>query len=332
MSEVHVVIGRGTIGNRLAKLLSDNNKKVVVISRSASGDTTSDIEYRAADATSSEELLAAVPKARVVYNCANPPYNKWETEWPKLSSAVNAFSIQAGADLVTCSNLYGYGPYDGVLTEDVPLNATWANGKARARVWEEAKALNDSGKLRTTEVRGSDYICANEQSRMGHRVVPPLLLGKRVQLLGSLDQLHTWTDPDDVARLMMILAEDDKSWGKPWHVPSNKPKTQREVVEDIAQALSVTNYRLSAVGPVMETILGLFSPLIRELNKGSYQFTQPFIMNSQAATEAFDMHPKPWAQVIKDLVRPYQSFAEEFGLESLSNLGAFRFPENQTKL
>ena len=140
------------------------------------------IEYRAGDATSVEQLLARAPEAKVVYNSANPPYNKWETEWPKLAGAVNEFAMRAGADLVICSNLYGYGPYDGVLTEDLPLNATWANGRARARVWEEAKALNDSGKLRVTEVRGSDYICPNDQSRMGNRVVPNLLLGKPVQL------------------------------------------------------------------------------------------------------------------------------------------------------
>jgi nucleoside-diphosphate-sugar epimerase len=206
LTDLHVVIGGGTIGGRLAKLLASHGKEVLVIARSAKSDAGSAIEYRSGDATSVEELLARAPEAKVVFNCANPPYNKWETEWPKLAGAVNEFAMRAGADLVICSNLYGYGPYDGVLTEDLPLNATWANGRARARVWEEAKALNDAGKLRVTEVRGSDYICSNEQSRMGDRVVPNLQAGKSVQLLGALDQPHTWTDPDDVARLMMKLS------------------------------------------------------------------------------------------------------------------------------
>lgn len=310
MTDLHVVIGGGTIGGRLAKLLASHGKEVLVIARSAKSDAGSAIEYRSGDATSVEELLARAPEAKVVFNCANPPYNKWETEWPKLAGAVNEFAMQAGADLVICSNLYGYGPYDGVLTEDLPLNATWANGLARARVWEEAKALNDAGNLRVTEVRGSDYICSNEQSRMGDRVVPYLQAGKPVQLLGALDQPHTWTDPDDVARLMMKLSEDDRSWGKPWHVPSNPPKTQREVVSDIAAALGVSKYRVSAVGKAMETILGLFNPLIRELNKGSYQFNMPFIMSSQAASETFGISAKPWHQVIEDLIGPYQGSME----------------------
>lgn len=310
MKDLHVVIGGGTIGSRLARLLASNGKRVLVIARSASSDASPGIEYRSGDATSVEGLMARAPEAKVVYNCANPPYDKWETEWPKLSKAVNEFAMRAGADLVICSNLYGYGPYEGVLTEDLPLRATWANGRARARVWQEAKALNDAGMLRVTEVRGSDYICSNEQSRMGDRVVPNLMNGKPIQLLGALDQPHTWTDPDDVAQLMMKLADDDRSWGKPWHVPSNPPKTQRQVVADIAAALGVNSYRLSAVGRAMETILGLFNPLIRELNKSSYQFNMPFIMSSQAASETFGISAKPWHQVIEDLIEPYQSSME----------------------
>ena len=322
-----MVIGGGTIGGRLAKLLASNGRKVLLIARSATGDTGSGIEYRSGDATSVDELLARAPEAKVVYNCANPPYNQWETEWPKLSAAVNEFAMRAGADLVICSNLYGYGPYDGVLTEDVPLSATWANGRARARVWEEAKALNDSGKLRVTEVRGSDYICSNEQSRMGNRVVPNLMLGKPVQLLGALDQPHTWTDPDDVARLMMKLAEDDRSWGKPWHVPSNPPKTQREVVAHIASELGLSNYKVSAVGKTMEGILGLFNPLIRELNKGAYQFDRPFVMSSQAASETFGLTAKSWNQVIADLVWPYVEYSKTNGKEALAKLDGVRLPE-----
>lgn len=307
MSELHVIIGGGTIGGRLASLLAASGKRVLVIARTTETESSAGIEYRSGDATSVEQLLATTLEAKVVYNCANPPYNQWKTEWPKLSAAVNEFAMRVGADLVICSNLYGYGPYDGVLTEDLPLNATWANGQARARVWEMAKALNDAGKLRVTEVRGADYICSNDQSRMGNRVVPNLILGKPVQLLGALDQPHTWTDPDDVARLMMKLGEDDRSWGRPWHVPSNPPKTQREVIADIAQALGISDYKLSAVGKALERILGLFNPLIRELNKGSYQFDSPFVVSSKAATETFGLAPKPWNQTITDLVKPYTS-------------------------
>lgn len=305
MSDLHIVIGVGAVGSRVARMLAEKGKSVIVVSRSKPNLGIAGVEEKTADASSLESLLTVASSAKTIYNCANPPYNAWETEWPKISSSVSEFAMRTGADLVICSNLYGYGPHEGVLTEEFPLKATWANGIARAKVWQENKALNDAGKLRVTEVRGSDYICANEQSRMGDRVVPNLIAGKPIQLLGAIDQPHTWTDPDDVAKLMITLAEDDRGWGRPWHVPSNEPKTQREVVADIAKELGVTDYKVAPVGLLLENILGLFNPVIRELNRGRYQFAKPYVVSSKAAEETFGLSPKPWNKVIADLVAAY---------------------------
>jgi len=307
MSDLHIVIGGGTIGRRVARMLTEKGKWVIVVSRSTPNLGLPGVEEKIADASSLESLLTVASSAKVIYNCANPPYNSWVVEWPKISSSVSEFAMRTGADLVICSNLYGYGPHEGVLTEDFPLKATWANGVARAKVWQENKALNDAEKLRVTEVRGSDYICANEQSRMGDRVVPNLIAGKPIQLLGVIDQPHTWTDPDDVAKLMLTLAEDNRSWGRPWHVPSNEPKTQREVVADIAKELGVTDYKVAPVGILLESILGVFNPVIRELNRGRYQFAKPYVVSSKAAQETFGLSPKPWNQVIADLVMTYKT-------------------------
>ena len=307
MNEIHVVIGNGNVGTRLAGKLGASGAKVVLLSRSGTDSEIPHVTRRQADATSVSSLVVAAPKAHFVYNCVNPPhYNKWDVEWPPISKAINEYVIRTGAVLVTNSNLYGYGPRNGALIEDLPLNARWKNGRVRADMWLEAKALHDAGKIRATEVRASDYICASDQSRMGDRVVPNLITGKTVQLLGALDKPHTWTDPDDVAELMRVVAVDSRAWGKPWHVPSNEPRTQLQVVEDIAQELGVKLPKVTSVPVVMEQVIGLFNPVIRELDKARYQFNQPFVMSDVRARETFGLQPKPWPQVIKDLVAGYR--------------------------
>ena len=306
MSQIHVVLGSGVVGSRLASRLGGVGNRVLLISRTESGPAIPNVEKIKVDASSFSSLISAAPKANFIYNCINPPYNKWDKEWPRINKAVIDYAISTQAVLVTCSNLYGYGPYKGILTEELPLNATWKNGRVRADMWLEVKSYNDAGKLRATEVRASDYICASDQSRMGNRVVPRLMQGKSVQLLGSLDKLHTWTDPDDVARLMMVVAKEEVAWGRPWHVPSDGPMTQRQVVRDIALELKIKNPKVSSVPTLIEKVLGIFNPIMRELSHTAYQFNEPFVMSDEKARKTFGLKPKPWNLVIRDLVAQYK--------------------------
>ncbi len=306
MAAIHVVVGSGTVGTKLAKRIGETGERVFLLSRSTNRAELENVKRVKADAASLSSLISAAPKADYIYNCVNPAYNKWVKEWPPINHALIELAKKSGAVLVTCSNLYGYGPYNGVLTEDLPLNASWKNGRVRADMWLKLKELHDAGKIRATEVRGSDYISASDQSRMGDRVVPRLKEGKSVQLLGELDKLHTWTDPDDVANLMMVVAKAEIAWGSPWHVPSNGPMTQRHVIRDIALELGVKDPKVSSVPPLLEKLLGTFNPVIRELRNTAYQFNQPFIMSDERARKAFDLKPKPWKTVIRDLVTQYQ--------------------------
>ena len=306
MSGIHVVVGSGTVGTQLAKRLGETGESVFLLARTISPAELKNVKRIQADAASFSSLISAAPKAGYIYNCVNPPYNKWTEEWPPINNSLIELAKKTGAVLVTCSNLYGYGPHNGVLTEDLPLNATWKNGRVRADMWLKLKELNDAGEIRATEVRGSDYIAASDQSRMGDRVVPRLKEGKSVQLLGGLDKLHTWTDPEDVAHLMMVVAKEEAAWGKPWHVPSNAPMTQLDVVKDIAQELGVKYPKVSSVPSLLEKLLGTFNPVIRELRNTAYQFNQPFIMSDEKARKAFGLQPKSWESVIRDLVSQYK--------------------------
>ena len=307
MTETHLVIGAGEVGSALAKQLADTGKQVVLVTRSGRGPEHRLIKIVAADASSLEDLLASAPEAVAIYNCANPPhYYKWATEWPPLAKAFLDYAKATGAVLVTCSNLYGYGPTEKIMTENLPLAGTWVNSKVRAQMWAEAKNLNDQGVIRATEVRGSDYVSPGMQSRFGDRVVPVLKAGKPVQLLGEIDHLHTFTAPEDVATLMRTIALDERAWGKAWHVPSNSPKTQREVVEDIAKEVGVINVKVGSVPKVILKIMGLFNPTIRELNNGSYMFNDAFILDDSAARETFGLKPTPWETIIQNLVYSYK--------------------------
>lgn len=66
-------------------------------------------------------------------------------------------------------------------------------------------------------------------------VVTPAANGRTVLLpMGRPDVPHTWTSIADAGRLAATLATDNRGWGRVWHVPSNAPRTMRELAHDAA--------------------------------------------------------------------------------------------------
>ncbi len=303
----HLVIGAGPVGSEVARLLAGDGHDVVVVTRHGSGPNLAGVRLVAADAASVDALLAAAPEAAAIYNCANPAYHRWAQDWPPLAAAMLSYAERTGAVLAICSNLYGYGPVDGPMSEALPLAATGTKGRVRSQMWLDAKAAHDAGRIRATEVRGSDYICANDNSLIGSsRVVPRILKGKSVSLIGSVDQPHTWTAPADAARLLVTVAAEERGWGRAWHVPSNAPRTQRQVVDDLADTAGVPHVPVKSLPGAMVTLLGLFSPAIKELAETSYQRDRPFVVDDSAARVTFGMAPKPWEEILSQIIAHYR--------------------------
>jgi len=304
----HLVIGAGPVGTETAQRLARSGHEVVVVTRSGSGPDDPAIRRVAADASSVDALLAAAPLADALYNCVNPEYHRWAQDWPPLASAFLAYAERTGAVLATCSNLYGYGPVTGPRAGSLPLAARGTKGQVRATMWRDALALHDAGRIRATEVRGSDYICAGEQSLIGSpRVVPRILAGKSVSLLGSINAEHSWTYPADVARLLIEVAANDRAWGRAWHVPTNAPRTQHQVIDDLADAAGVPHVRVTQLSPVITRLLGLFNPSIRELEETAYQRDASFVIDDSAARTAFHLEPTPWPEILQAVIAPYRT-------------------------
>jgi nucleoside-diphosphate-sugar epimerase len=305
----HVVVGAGPIGTATALLLIEKGEEVVIVTRSGSGPTHPAITRSAADASSSAKMVELASGAVAIYNCANPAYHRWPTDWPPIAAALLIAAERSGAVLATVSNLYGYGPVSGPMTEDLPLIATGPKGRARARMWRDALAAHNAGSVRATEVRGSDYVAPGPSSHLGDRVVPRLLAGKSVAVLKSADTPHTWTTVKDVARLLVEVASDQRGLGRAWHVPSNPPRTQREAVGDLCRVAGVDSVRVSEHPALLMRALGLVNPLIRELTEVSYQFENPFVLDSTAAQRTFGLTPTPWDDVLASVVESYRENA-----------------------
>jgi nucleoside-diphosphate-sugar epimerase len=312
--EWHAVVGAGPVGTAVARILAEQGTPVRLITRSGSGPDHRGIELVRADASDAAEVKRLAGGAAAIYNCANPPYHQWPQLWPPIAASLLAAAEDSGAVLVTISNLYGYGPasasvgvrgYDAghPMTESTPLAAVGRKGQVRAQMWRDALAAHQAGRVRVTEIRASDYVGPGAGSAMGDRAVASVLRGKAVMTVGRADLPHTWTYTGDVARLAVRAAGDERAWGRAWHTPSNPPRTQREVADDIARAAGLRTVPVRAMPLAMVRIAGVASPLMRELTETEYQFSRDFVMDSSAAQRAFGLDPAPWDGVLAEVVR-----------------------------
>lgn len=301
----HLVVGSGPIGRAVAGLLADGGQQVTLVSRSGGGPSHPDIRLVSADASDTTRVLTLAHGAAAIYNCVNPPYHRWPQQWPPIAASLLAAAEGSGAILATASNLYAYGPVDGPMTEDLPLASAGTKGRVRATMFTEALAAHRAGRLRMTEVRGSDYVGAGAQSHLGDRVIPRVLAGRSVSVLGSIDSPHTWTYTQDMARMLVTAAADKRAWGRAWHTPSNPARTQKDAVDDLARVAGVAPVAVGTVPTLALRAMGLANPTMRELRETLYQFQRPFVMDSTAAQHTFDLRPTPWDEVLADALRSY---------------------------
>ncbi len=242
MSELHTIIGAGPVGTTTALELVRHGHRVRVVTRSGSGPDHPLVEKVTANADDVAAMTTACTGAVAVYNCANPPYHRWPTEWPPIHRSLMTAAERTGAVLVLMDNLYAYGPTGGrVMRESDPLAATGPKGRTRAAMATELLAAHAAGRLRGTIARASDFTGPLVLgSIMGDRVVPRVLAGKKVSVLGRVDVAHSMTYMPDVARTLVTLATDERAWGRAWNVPSAPAVSQRAYVDALAEAAGTT--------------------------------------------------------------------------------------------
>jgi nucleoside-diphosphate-sugar epimerase len=298
----HLIVGAGPVGTGVARLLAARGERAQLVSRRGGGPDLPGVERVSADATDAERLSQLAAGAAAIYNCANPAYHRWLTDWPPLAAALLTAAERSGAVLATAGNLYPYGPVDGPMTEATPLAATHPKLRLRGDMWREALARHQAGRLRATEVRASDYIESN--SILSMVLARPILAGKRAFVPSPLDVPHSWTAIADAARTLVTVAADERAWGKPWMVPTNPPLTVRALATRFATAVGAPPPKLAQLPYAVLWTAGLFVPMVRELRTTRYQFTRPFVVDASATERTFGLAPTDLDVALKAVDRP----------------------------
>ncbi len=304
----HVVFGAGQVGRVLAATLSASGHRVRTVSRHRPEGLGSEIDCRAADVTDAEAAIDAATGASVVYQCLGVPYTHWPTMFPQLQRNVIRAAERADALLVTLENVYGYGDTRGkLLTEGLPLSATTSKGQTRAAMTVELLEAEQAGRVRIAIGRASDFFGPGAtESTLGTRVFGNAIAGKRSDFIGNPDLLHTYSYVPDIAAGLATLGSDPRAVGQVWHLPGPETVTTRALLDIVADRIGHP-IAIRNVSKVVLRLLGLFSPLMRGLAEMSYEFDQPFVLDTSKYGATFGATPTPLATAVDDTIAWYRS-------------------------
>lgn len=302
MSTIHVVTGAGPVGSTVAQQLADAGHRVRLLTRSRSGPVHPLIDRRRVDVAQPSALVEAVEGAAAIYHCIHgSAYDArvWRAELPRAERTVLEAAGRVGALVVFPESLYSYGPVDGPMTEDTPRTAT--EGKLGVRT--DLLSQRAASGVPTVSVAASDfYGPLVRDAHAGERLVPTVLAGRRMRVLGSLDQPHSFTYVPDLAAAMVAAAAREDLWDSFLHAPTAPAITQRHLIELVAAAGEVPVPRVSAIPASVLRGMGLVSREMRELAETSYMFTRPFVLDSAASEQRLGIAPTPMETGIKATV------------------------------
>ncbi len=303
--ELHVIFGTGPLGKSTALELHKLGHRVQMVNRSGqTSDLPKAIEIFKGDTYDLEFTRRVTQGATSVYQCAQPAYHQWAGNFPKMQASILEAAASHNAKLVIADNLYMYGASNGqALHETSSYNAQTKKGLIRAEMARSALEAHQNGLVRVALVRGSNFF-GPEDEVMANLLFKPALQNKAMNLLGRLDQPHTFTYAPDFGRALATIGTvnanlEPKVFGRAWHVPSPEAVTQNQLVKLIETQLG-KKVKTQVAGAFILNVLGLFNPIMKEAVEMLYEWNQPFIMDSSDFQKTFHVKPTSLEVAIKE--------------------------------
>ncbi|MFC2094408.1 NAD-dependent epimerase/dehydratase family protein [Bacteroidota bacterium] len=307
MSEINIVFGTGPLGCAVAEELLARRQSVKLVGKSGDGDIPEGATFVKADVTDPELTREVCKNVRTVFHCAMPPYTQWPELFPAITYGIMKGAISAEANLVYGDNLYMYGQVNGPIKEDHPYNAKGPKGKTRGEMADKLIKAHNDGKVKVAIGRASDFFGPKVlNSILGERVFIPALKGTTINLLGRIDQPHTFTYIKDFAKGLVTLSENEIAFGAVWHIPSAETITIQKFLHRVISEVE-TFPSVKTAPKFVVNVMALFNPFIRELKEVLPYHELPYVVDHSKYERTFGNHSTPHETAIKETVEWYKA-------------------------
>lgn len=296
VSSSYIILGAGIVGRTLAAHLRDQGHSVTLVSRSAT--PLDGVRTVSSDLTNRDEVRRVIADSPLVFQCANAPYEHWDTLLKPLYVTMAQAARDSGARMVAIDNLYMYDS-TCVISEATTEVATTPRTRLRKQVMDECRDLLGDA---LTLVRASDFYGPGvTNAYLSARVLVPAMQGRVLDWIGNPDRLHSFAYVPDVARALADVGQRGNQGRSVWVLPHAPAQTPRQMLSMVAQKAGKP-LKIRAVSAGMLPVLGLFMPALRPLRDTSYQFANDFVADGTAFQNAFGWSATPLARGLEATV------------------------------
>ncbi|MCA2005497.1 MAG: NAD-dependent epimerase/dehydratase family protein, partial [Ignavibacterium sp.] len=281
----------GGAGTEITRELSNYTKNIRVVSRNPKKVNETD-QLMKADLTDPKQLDEAVKGSEIVYVTIAFPYSikVWRELWPKFMKNLIDTCTKYKTKIVFVDNMYMYDPkYLSDMTEETPINPASEKGKVRAEIANMLMNAVEKNKVEAIIARAPDFYGPNIiGSFLYQSVYLNLKKDKSPQWIGKLDVIHSYIFSKDIGKSVALLGNTPDTYNQVWHLPTTDKKlTNRQWIELMMNAMNKQK-KIQTLPDLMVSLLGVFIPILKELQDVGYQLKQDYFFNSSKFNKRFN--------------------------------------------
>ncbi len=273
----------GAIGRSVAEAYHAAGKPVRLVGRNAvpleamkhPGDT-----IVSADLATAAGCRAALGGADTAVYTLGLPYSSVAfAAYPEMMRQCVAAARAAGTRrLLLITNIYPYGrPQTERVAETHPRNPCSVKGTYR-KEQEDVLLLATGQGLETISLRLPDFYGPNVAGSLLDMAVKAAVAGKAGNVLGPIDAPHEFVFTPDVGPVVRALLELPGPVSGAYNFAGAGVITQRQLANLIYRAAGRAP-KLRVMAPWMQSLVGLFMPVLRELAEMRYLHETPVLLD-----------------------------------------------------
>lgn len=290
VERIGLVGAAGAMGGSVGQALAARGKPFRVIGRSVGALEKSfrgvpgveRVTWKPDDPAS---VRTAVRGLDTLVHLVGVPYDHFEQHPVVMRQTLEGAIAEGVQRIVLVGTVYPYGmPRTGRVAEDHPREPHTFKGRMRKEQEDLLLAADAAGKIRGTILRLPDFYGPDIDKSFLHGAFTAALRGGTANLIGPIDTPHEFIFVPDVGPVLLDLADRPEAYGRWWHLGGPGTITQREFVTRVFAAVGKAP-KIRVAGKSMLRVMGLFSPLMRELVEMSYLHTTPVVLDDSAIQE-----------------------------------------------